>query len=472
MSGMAGTGKTTIACTFAKWLEQEELLAASFFCTRMSADCRDVTRIIPTVAYQLARYSMPFQSALYDVLGKDPDIVSKDIETQFKRLLIEPLQKVKNDLLNNLVVVIDALDECDDQSGVGTILDMFFEHASQLRVRFFVTSRPEVEIYSRMKDNAECCVAIYLHDIEKSLVKADIGLYLREELAFMGSSLSDNDLQQLIERSGALFIYAATLVGHIRPATRKANSKQRLRSVLGMTADAGGENSQIDALYTAVLKSAIDEVGLQESEKEDIRAVLRTVLFSQEPVPVETIVELSGVEGRDQAESAMNALRSVLHHSEITGLVSTLHASFPDFMFNKARSKLYHCDIVVHAPKAARRCFMVMRTQLRFNICDLPSSFVPDDKVHDMQDRIKSKIPPALSYACRYWVNHLTMSAPSSDVLAGLSELLSYRLLFWMEVMSLKKELVAGVEGLLIIKQWLAVSGLSLSTFLADCLEN
>ncbi|ELU35939.1 NACHT domain-containing protein [Rhizoctonia solani AG-1 IA] len=33
MSGMAGTGKTTIACTFAKWLEAEKLLAASFFCT-------------------------------------------------------------------------------------------------------------------------------------------------------------------------------------------------------------------------------------------------------------------------------------------------------------------------------------------------------------------------------------------------------------------------------------------------------
>ncbi|CCO37843.1 hypothetical protein BN14_12003 [Rhizoctonia solani AG-1 IB] len=131
MSGMAGTGKTTIACTFATWLEQEELLAASFFCTRTSADCRDVTRIIPTVAYQLARYSIPFQSALCEVIGKDPDIGSKDIKTQFKRLLIGPLQKVKNDILNKVVVVIDALDECDDQTGVGTILDMLFKNVDQ-----------------------------------------------------------------------------------------------------------------------------------------------------------------------------------------------------------------------------------------------------------------------------------------------------------------------------------------------------
>ncbi|CCO38054.1 Vegetative incompatibility protein HET-E-1 [Rhizoctonia solani AG-1 IB] len=101
---------------------------------------------------------------------------------------------------------------------------------------------------------------------------------------------------------------------------------------------------------------------------------------------------------------------------------------------------------------------MVMQTQLRFNICDLPDSFVPDDEVEDLEDQIKSKISPALLYACRYWANHLTMSAPLSDVLAGLSEFLSNRLLFWMEVMSLKKELLAGVEGLLRIKRWLTGS--------------
>ncbi|CAE6340765.1 unnamed protein product [Rhizoctonia solani] len=471
MSGMAGTGKTTIACTFAKWLEQERLLAASFFCTRTSADCRNVTRIIPTVAYQLARYSIPFQSALCKVLGSDPDIGAKDITTQFKHLLIDPLQKVKNDILDSPVVVIDALDECDDQSGVGAILDILFKHASQLPVKFFVTSRPEVEIHTRMKDNAQFRAAIYLHDIEKSLVKADVELYLREELAFMGSSLSANNLQELVERSGALFIYAATLVRYIRPATRKADPQQRLRSVLGMTAEAGQENAQIDALYAAVLKSALDDEELQESEKEVTRAVLRTVLFSQEPVPVETIAELSGIEGPNRVEYALNALRSVLHYSDKTDLVSTLHASFPDFMFDKARSGVYHCDVGEHAATLTDRCFMVMRTQLRFNICDLPSSFVPDDKVENMQGRIKSNISPPLSYACRYWANHLTMTAPSSDALAALDEFLSNQLLFWMEVTSLKRELLAGIEALLRIKRWLAVSGPMPLAFIANFIK-
>ncbi|CEL59094.1 hypothetical protein RSOLAG1IB_09082 [Rhizoctonia solani AG-1 IB] len=73
MNGMAGTGKTTIAYSFCEWLEQHDLLAGSFFCTRTSASCKDVARIIPTVVYQLARYSASFQNVLYDILSADPD---------------------------------------------------------------------------------------------------------------------------------------------------------------------------------------------------------------------------------------------------------------------------------------------------------------------------------------------------------------------------------------------------------------
>ncbi|CAE6361772.1 unnamed protein product [Rhizoctonia solani] len=433
MSGMAGTGKTTIACTFAKWLETEKLLAASFFCTRTSADCRDVTRIVPTVAYQLARYCIPFQSALCDVLGNDPDLGTKDIRTQFERLLVDPLKTIKNDIPSNLVVVIDALDECDDQRGVEQVLDMLFKHASQLPIKFFVTSRPEAEIYTTMTTHAPLRAAIYLHDIEKSLVSADIELYLKQELSSTIPGLPDEVIKQLVERSGVLFIYAATLVRYIRPGTGKANSRERLNTVLGMTAESGQENSQIDKLYTAILKSALDDGELRGPEKEAAQAVLRTVLFAQEPISLETIGALSGIDNTHRVECALNGLRSVLHHSEATKLVTTLHASFPDFMFSQARSGRYYCDVKEHGPAMASRCFGVMKDQLRFNICDLPSSFIRDSQVDNIQDRIKTKISSTLAYACRYWPSHLAQTAVSEDMVAALKEFVSVRLLFWME---------------------------------------
>ncbi|CAE6523445.1 unnamed protein product, partial [Rhizoctonia solani] len=156
MDGMAGTGKTTIASTFCERAdsEQRKLLAASFFCTRSSAECRDVTRILPTIAYQLARYSLPFRSELCRILAQSPDIGSKNLQKQFERLLTEPIKKVKDAMPDHIVVVIDALDECEHREGVEMVLDLLLRHAPDLPLKFLVTSRPEPEIYDKLIDSS------------------------------------------------------------------------------------------------------------------------------------------------------------------------------------------------------------------------------------------------------------------------------------------------------------------------------
>ncbi|CAE6431497.1 unnamed protein product [Rhizoctonia solani] len=60
MNGMAGTGKTTISTTVCSILEKRHELGASFLCSRLLPECRNVKLILPTLAYQLARFSIPF----------------------------------------------------------------------------------------------------------------------------------------------------------------------------------------------------------------------------------------------------------------------------------------------------------------------------------------------------------------------------------------------------------------------------
>ncbi|CAE7222702.1 unnamed protein product [Rhizoctonia solani] len=208
MNGMAGTGKTTIASTFCERADRYKALAASFFCTRSSAECRDVTRIVPTIAYQLARYSIPFQSVLCKILGQNPDIGSKNVLKQFEQLLKEPLQQVKDAMPDHLVVVIDALDECDGHNEVELLLDILSHHAVHVPLKFLITSRPESEIYGKLSAYTQSQKTIHLHDIESSLVRADIKLYLKEEL---GTMFPGPEIEQLAQHSGTLFIYAATL---------------------------------------------------------------------------------------------------------------------------------------------------------------------------------------------------------------------------------------------------------------------
>ncbi|CAE6526693.1 unnamed protein product [Rhizoctonia solani] len=461
MNGMAGTGKTTIACTFSDILERRKTLAASFFCTRTAADCRDTSRIIPTIAYQLARYSAPFQSSLYEILGGDPDAGSKNIQKQFERLIRDPLLKVKDAMPENPVVVIDALDECEDRMGVEAILEMLFRHAPDVPLRFFVTSRPEPEIYERMMLDVKARAALHLQDIEVSLVQADIELYLKEELSFMSPTAPQ--IEQLAQRSGSLFIYAATLVRYIRFGKRFANPRLRLQAVLGLTTESAKKHAEIDALYTVVLKSALEEARMEQKEADDVKLVLRTVLFAQEPISVETIAVLAGLDDPERVIFALQPLRSVLHQSEDTGLVSTLHASFPDFMCSSERSGEYFCDIVEHSQALAERCFVVMKEQLRFNICELESSFIPDKEVKNLQERIKLTISPTLAYACRYWGSHLALASASDGLLTILNEFIFHRLLFWMEVLSLRREISMGLQTILKTQQWLNQAALASS---------
>ncbi|KAB5590977.1 Vegetative incompatibility protein HET-E-1 [Ceratobasidium theobromae] len=454
MDGMAGTGKTTIACTLASELESRGQLAASFFCTRTLPECRDANRIVPTIAYQFARRSTAFQSVLCQALSNDPDIGSKNISTQFERLLKEPLERVKEKTANNMIVVVDALDECEDTQVVSQILEILFQNVVDLPVKFFVTSRPEAAIRDKMISEENISRSIlHLHDIERSLVREDIELYLQKELEFM--SPAPSDVKQLATLSDNLFIYAATAVRYIRPVRRSVDPHERMARLLAVDSQPGKRFSHIDSLYSTILTAAFDDEDLELRERERIQLVLWSVVCAREPIPLETITALSGISDESHALLALQPLRSVIYVSEQTNVVSTLHASFSDYIFTQDRSERFFCNKGAYSQLLTRRCLEVMEEQLRFNICGLPSSFVPDRDVPDLEARMEKSIPPRLSYVCRYWPDHLKIAVTSDELRAIVEEFLSQRLLFWMEVLNLKGHMVIGVQGLVKTQEWL-----------------
>ncbi|GAB1521514.1 hypothetical protein RhiTH_004611 [Rhizoctonia solani] len=138
--------------------------------------------------------------------------------------------------------------------------------------------------------------------------------------------------------------------------------------------------------------------------------------------------------------AALRPLWSVLHVSGSSQLATTLHASFSDYMFDSSRSKQYHRDPMAHNQIMALRCFDLYRNlHPQFNICGLVSSYMPDDRVEELDERIQKVISTELFYASRYWAMHFQSSTVTAYLLSELEEFLSVRLLLWMEVMNLKK---------------------------------
>ena len=87
LNGMAGTGKTTLAYSFCADMQRDGRAGASFFCSRTDADSRDVSRIVPTIAYQLARLLPSYREVLIRQIGEDKDICARQTETQFEKLI-------------------------------------------------------------------------------------------------------------------------------------------------------------------------------------------------------------------------------------------------------------------------------------------------------------------------------------------------------------------------------------------------
>ncbi|KAG8701910.1 hypothetical protein FRC09_005065 [Ceratobasidium sp. 395] len=447
MNGMAGTGKTTIAYSLCSQLEASHQLAASFFCSRSLPDCRDVSRIIPTIAYQLARLCRPFQNALCQALRNDPDIGTRGILAQFENLLDKPLQKIKDTLPTGLlVIVIDALDECSDLNDAHVVLDILLRSRADLPVKFFVTCRPDGNVLAKLSPGSHTPHCLYhLHNIEESLVQSDIETYLNDELLSIGAT--ENQIQSLAKRSGRLFIYAATAVRYVKANLARAiGSQKRLSIVLGLASVATHKLYEpLDTLYSAILSAALDNEEIEPWEKKNIEVVLHTVVCAKEPLSTHALVRLLGLKSINQVQEAIEPLRSVLHMDEGTGLVSTLHASFPDYMQTVERSGQFSCDTTAHNGFLALRCFETMKSLLCFNICNLESSLLLDKDVFDISNRVIESIPSHLYYACQYWSDHLVLALVTNTILDALDHFLRHQVLFWIEVLNLKGSTSVGV---------------------------
>ncbi|QRV83591.1 Vegetative incompatibility protein HET-E-1 [Ceratobasidium sp. AG-Ba] len=443
VNGMAGTGKTTIAYSLCEWLETNHKLAASFFCSRQLPECRDANRIVPTIAYQLARFSRPFYHETAEILATNADTHNQTLDKQLSQLLVDPLGRIKHTLPTDLVIVVDALDECTDDAGVARFLSTLLSSAHELSMKIFVTSRPNPSILELMqkKQHNGARVEMRLHELDCRTVQNDIRAYLQAQLRTR-MTLTTEQLGTLVQRSGTLFIYAATVVRYIG-MNDFACCQELLDEVLGSEASgnqSNDSNKEIDGLYSSILRPVFSGPKVHRRLRERIKTILHTVICAREPLSVSVIARLLGLDGPNKVHEALRPLLSVLQISNSDSIITTLHESFPNYMLDKIRSDEFHCDEKTHNAYLAETCFKhIKAVDPPFNICGLESSYVLDRDVPGIDARIKRCISDELFYACQYWTSHFRLAGHSERLCISLFEFLSQRLLLWLEVMNLKR---------------------------------
>ncbi|KFY92530.1 hypothetical protein V498_04889 [Pseudogymnoascus sp. VKM F-4517 (FW-2822)] len=441
LNGMAGTGKSTISRTVAQTFADKGDLGASFFFKRGEGDRGHAGMFITTIATQLIQKLPSLAPHVQNAIEADPGISKKALKQQFDTLVLQPLGKIQTHPQKSLsiVIVIDALDECDREEDVRTIIRLFSQvkHITSIQIKFFLTSRPELPIRLGFEDISGKYEELVLHQIPEPIIKEDISTFLEHQLAMIRV-----DYNKTVTQNRQLPAYWP---GHTA-----------IQSLVGMAIPPGPATRR--GYYFGDLV-------------EEFLQVIGSIIILASPLSAASLDRLLGVpEGT--VDSRTDLLHSVLSiPSRPDHPIRLLHLSFRDFLVDteKRETNPFWVDEKDAHNKFVTRCLKLLSTSenLKKDICNLRTPERPRADVD--KQTIDSHLPSDIQYACQYWVYHLKESGSIICDNDQVHNFLKCHFLHWLESLSFigrLRESIGMVDNLMAIIEPMKSS--QISRFLHD----
>lgn len=456
LNGMAGTGKSTISRTVAMNFKEEGKLGANFFFKRGGGDRGNANRFFSTIARQLINAAPQLEPCISKAIEDDPDISTKTLGEQFNKLLLQPIKTVcQNESALKMVLVIDALDECDSQDDIEVILELLpqLQKPTSMHLQIFLTSRPELPVnlgFQKIGDEGR--QNSILHETPEELISRDIALFLSDRLSNIRrihmlpeSWPGDDKIEVLIERTRPLFISAATICQFV--GDEKWNPERRLTTILNHPFKYA---SKMGNTYLPILRELLTGQDKSESEQliQEFKDIVGVIILLATPLSVNALAQLLDKGARD-VSSRLNSFRSVINVPDDHDIpVRTFHVSFRDFLLDpKIEDERFWIAEKETNQKITAQCLRAMCEGLTKDLCKLEFDGIQRTEID--QCLIDKSIPPELQYSCRYWVQHLEQCKNPMERMNDVFSFLQEHFLHWMEAMSilgLASELVGMID--------------------------
>jgi len=457
--GQAGTGKSSIAHEIARRFDKMHRLTSSFIFLRKEQSEGEAYHLFTTLARDLSDRYPSFKAALGRVIKDNSSLRlrTRDYPTLFKSLILEPLKDLH--IVGPILVVIDALDESGAVTGGNGLHKFLAQNLSRLpsSFRVFITSRPEDDIESAFVEAPSVRIK-RMNDLELAAKTHD------DILTVLRTRLHSDELiiycDALATKAEGLFQWAAVACGYILepPEFFDFSRIKCIEHLLKPTAD-NRRPDPLDELYEEVLKGYFRHQGAQRL----FRSVMGQLIAAFEPLSIRSLIALrQHASIRDDPESVRRVLRrlssllSNVNSPDQNLPVVPLHTSFRDFLTNEEKSGDFYVDVRHSHRYLTHSCLGLVLHDLKFNICNLESSYFSNNDVQDLKSRIAEHIPPALLYACRFWDDHLGNFAFERGLFGKLRAFFETRFLFWLEALSLTSNMRLALPALSFLSVWLA----------------
>lgn len=469
LNGMAGTGKSTIARTVAQAFKDKGQLGATFFFKRGEGSRGNARYFVSTLTRQLVATYRQLAPDVLAAIENDPNISSKYLSEQFNKILLQPLGRLRSDRPTTIMMVIDALDECDREEDMQIItrLLLSLQNNGSIRLRIFLTSRPDLPIRLGFKQSNNH-KDVVLHELPLPVIEHDIRLFLQHRLSQIQRERvlpadwpGPECIEKLVKMAIPLFIFAATICRFV--GDQDFLPDQRLAAVL--QDEAAASSSALERTYIPVLNQLNVSKSKSDSEQllKEFRDIVGVIVLLAAPLSIIAVAELTEIP-IEIITNRLNRFHSVLNiPSESDKPVRILHLSFQDFLVNT--TSVFHVDEAETHYKIALHCFRVMDDRLKRNICGLSSCGA--QKVNIDSHTVDQHIPASLQYSCRYWVYHVQQSRCRPSEFPVL-RFLKTNFLHWLEALSLIGVLYEAVGMIDTLQAAVADTNTEISQFLHD----
>ena len=231
VNAAAGYGKSAIARTIAEWCAEQGILGSSYFFLRGLGDRSKIASLVPTLAYHLSGFFPSTKPFIEEQLKEEHNILRQPTAYQFEKLLVDPFRRA-NIMFPQLklpaaVIIIDALDECDDRVLMAGFVEAAIDAGKSWPFRILFTGRIDEHLRQIFQTEAAQSVtySLSLHDfiadedIRRFYIRTFMEIYARNRHIFMrGVPLpwpTNEDLNLLVNNTAGVFNYASTVVAFI-----------------------------------------------------------------------------------------------------------------------------------------------------------------------------------------------------------------------------------------------------------------
>ncbi|KAF8341198.1 uncharacterized protein EI90DRAFT_2965467 [Cantharellus anzutake] len=442
LTAVAGAGKTSVALSIAEECKKEKISSSSFFFKAGEQSRPD--HLFSGMARTMATHDPAYRASLISTLQEDPALSTAPFAMQFETLVAEPLRLRTSSSDRPMVIIIDALDECDTKS-FPRLADILRKAVPKLppNIKFFLTSRQFDLVDRYLSPNYP--IDRLTIDLSDDANMHDCAIYIRSQLYELkdvhpgledGIGEEDTLVQNIRERAGGLFIWISTVFDYMKVSG--SDAAKMLKKLLDedLNRSKASAEEMMDRLYASILEKCNWK---DDDFVHDYPIVMGAILIAQKPLSVAAWdAILSPLLDSDVPRTLAQLAPLVSGVRNPDKPIRILHQSFRDFLTDRVNPQSpilgqFGVDAGRENDRVALRCIEILNKDLS-TVKDL-------GLIEDLSQQ--ARLPPIpqevlsehVHYACRHFVHHLSQfRGPLGALNVPIHAFLNKQILRWVEV--------------------------------------